>query len=198
MKRSLSAIFVIVLAVSLIGCANSSNRGSLTCPEVLNCKKFASINEALEESLEDYFWIARDGSEYSTGHTESYYVNVEKRDTLTYDISNNNVLLNTLYNGTLKNFVFFRSTYYSNFFPGGWIQADFTRAESLSFGLTIGDNHYDLDKVDWPFKTGYLGGFFPMTQYTHEGMDLKILSFAPTAADLMLNTKIKAVKSKPA
>ena len=143
---------------------------------------FKSIKEALDQPLDAYFWIGRNGEQYSTGHTESHYVNNTDRGGVTFDVSNHQILLNMHLNGTMQ-FADSRPTYRWDFIPGGWKRFDVRKSPPVHFALEMGGSNYNLNEVDWPFKTGYLGGFFPLTEYTHEGTVVRILSFAPISSD---------------
>jgi hypothetical protein len=155
----------------------------------------SSIREALNAPWGKLFYVERIAGNYKMGDTVSHYNSNKNFEALTFDISNNKVLANVGVQGTLKNLTFYRDSYFANCspspgltdgnWPGVWTAKDNSSYGPYSFTLDIEGKHYDLEKVDWDFRTGLLDNIIPITEFKgpKNQFTVKTLAYAPLSAD---------------
>ena len=162
--------------------------------EVNSARKITSIQNALHQPWSSLFYIERKNGVYHMGDSGSQYDKNHDFTHLTFDISNNKVLANMGIQGTLKNVTIYRDSYFANCgpkeggeggWPGVWAGKDNSSFGPYSFSLNIEGNHFDLDKVNWDFKTGLLQNLFPITEFYPSGKQYKItvIAYAPISPD---------------
>jgi len=146
--------------------------------------EFASIEDALSSPTSKFFWVSYAPGVTDYGDKESYYGKRICDKHLTFDISNNKVLVNMSLDGSIKFFTTYRQSYPAdNNLPGVWWHKDFTRTGPYSYSVQIGDTILDLAKVDWPRKTSLLGNIFPSTQLRSDQVEIKLIVYAPISHD---------------
>lgn len=156
--------------------------------DILKKIKFKSFREVLKSPWSRMFWVERCSEGYKFGDPQSLMKNNSCLEHLTFDIGNNRCLANMGVNGTIKYLTIYRYTYRANEsqsrgWPGVWLHKDFSCFGSYYFKLKIGDDIYDLSKVDWPSKTGFLDNIFPITEMRGEKVRVTLLTYAPITKD---------------
>lgn len=144
---------------------------------------FESVEEALSQPLSKYFWISREDTQVRCGNRDSFYSKSIFDKDLTFDISNNKVLANVSVNGFIKHLSVYRKSYEVDSIPGVWYFKDFTKTGPYYLSLKIGEKRWDLNKVDWPLKTGLLDNIFPITELKGAGLKIKLITYAPVSDD---------------
>jgi len=144
---------------------------------------FKSVEDALSQPLSRYFWISREGTQVRCGNSESFYRKNIFDEHLTFDISNNKVLANVSVDGSIKYMSVYRESYEVDSIPGVWYFKDFTKTGPYYLSLKIGEKTWDLNKVDWPLKTGLLDNIFPITELRGAGLKIKLITYAPISED---------------
>jgi hypothetical protein len=148
--------------------------------------QFQTIKEALASPKSKQFWISCKDGKYEAGNETSFYSKLEPDEYLTYDISNNKVLVNVLYNGTIKYLTIYRSDYYcdtGHFWPGVWVHRDFTKYGPFAFSIQIGKEVFEPGSGKWPYRTSLLGNIFPISEYTGEQVKATVLTYTPISED---------------
>lgn len=147
---------------------------------------FSTIQDALSSPRSDYFWLSYKDRNFETGNKQGFYSKLQPDEHLTYDISNNKVLVNVSFNGSIKYVTIFRGDYYcdtGHFWPGVWVHRDFTKYGPFSFSIKIGDHYVDLDDCSWPYKTSLLGNIFPITEYFGDQVKATVIAYTPISED---------------
>lgn len=194
MKALCKSVLIIICLIFIIVeiYAQSTIISQTKQTERLKCD---AINAALSKPWGKLFCIERINGNYCMGDTMSHFNNNKDFEHLTFDISNNKVLANMGIQGTLKNITVYRDTYFANCsppsgltdgsWPGVWAAKDNSSYGPYSFTLDILGQHYELDKVDWDFRTGLLDNLFPVTEFTGpEGrFTIKLIAYAPVSSD---------------
>lgn len=185
------AIFCLLYPFCGINGQSSVNRQTMQ-PER---PKYNSIKEALNKPWSKLFYIERTNGNYKMGDTVSHFNSNKNFEHLTFDISNNKVLANIGIQGSLKRLTVYRDTYFANCnrtdklkdntWPGVWVAKDNSSFGPYSFTLDINGQNYDLDKVDWDFRTGLLENLFPITEFKgpNSQFTIKLLTYAPVSSD---------------
>ena len=151
---------------------------------ILNNIRFSSIEEALSGPLSNYFWILYSRRFIDYGNKESYYGRKICDERLTFDISNNKVLVNLDLRGTIKAFVTYRHSYPAdNNLPGVWWHKDFTQSGPYFYSIQINEETFDLDKIDVPVKVTLLDNIFPLIFLKNNKAEIKLIAFAPISQD---------------
>lgn len=153
-----------------------------------------SIKEALNQPMGNLFFIERINGKYRMGDTVSHFNSNKNFEALTFDISNNKVLANVGVQGTLKALTLYRDSYFANCspsseisdsWPGVWVAKDNSSYGPYSFRIETGGESFDLDNVDWDFRTGYLDNIIPITEFKGAGgkFTAKVVTYAPVSSD---------------
>ncbi len=177
---------------------------------------FKSIEKALSQPLGRYFWVSREGGRIKYGGNEdSFYRKNILDENLTFDISNNKVLANISIDGSIKSISVYRGTYevdsmYRRSYEhevesiaGVWYFKDITQTGPYYLSLRIGEKRWELNKVNWPLKSGLLDNIFPITELRGAGLEIKSVTYAPISQDgkfrprvLIYGILLKNVSSK--
>jgi hypothetical protein len=147
---------------------------------------FKTVQEALSAPRSTHFWFSCRDSKYEAGNRASFFSQLPPDEHLTYDISNNKVLVNVEHRGSIKFVTIFRGDYYADtghFWPGVWVHRDFTKYGPYSFSIRIGDQSFDLAECNWPYKTSLLGNIFPVTEFSGQQVKATVLTYAPISED---------------
>ena len=157
--------------------------------------KSNSIKEAISKPWGKLFYIERIDGKYKMGDTISQFNNNKEFEHLTFDISNNKVLANVGIQGSLKRMTIYRDSYFSNCsppsgltdgsWPGVWAAKDNSSYGPYSFSIELNGKNYDLDKVEWDFRTGLLDNLIPITELKgpNDQFKINLLTFAPISTD---------------
>ena len=184
-------ISLILLGRLNIACGQSSGVSSSAQPN----SESGSIKEALSKPWSQMFFIERVKGVFKMGDTVSHFNSNKNFEALTFDISNNKALANVGIQGTIKNLTVFRDTYFANCsesssltggsWPGVWAAKDNSSYGPYSFTMDLNGKKFDLDKVDWDFKTGLLDNIIPITEFKGpEGQfTIKLVTYAPVSPD---------------
>ena len=189
-NMSVLRLFLMTSGLCLYYCLGIAN--SQVSPGVSSSN---SIKEALSKPWGRMFYVERVNGIYKMGDTVSHFDKNKNFEALTFDISNNKVLANVGYQGTIKNLTVFRDTYFANCsgsselaggsWPGVWTAKDNSSYGPYSFSLEMNGKTIDLDKVDWDFKTGLLDNIIPITEF--KGPDgqfrIKLVTYTPLSPD---------------
>jgi len=145
---------------------------------------FKSIDEAISGPKSNFFWVSIAPRSTECGNKESYYAKRICDENLTFDVSNNKVLVNVNLNGTIKFFTTYRQSYPAdNSLPGVWWHKDFTKTGPYFYSVQIENELFDLTKVNWPLKTSLLGNIFPLTQLRNDKIEIDLIVYAPISLD---------------
>ena len=145
---------------------------------------FKSIEEALSQKTSKYFWIMRDeNGQMKCGDPQSFYGKNINDDKLTFDVSNNKVLVNVSFDGSIKNFTSYRKSFEVDSIPGVWWYKDFTSSGPFHFSLEIDGNVFELHQVSWPLKVSLLGNIFPLFELNSEKIKASLIIYAPISED---------------
>jgi hypothetical protein len=141
---------------------------------------FRTVAEALAMPRSNTFWISRDQGSVDSGNRESFYRNNRSFENLTFDISNNKVLVHMSVNGTIKALAAYRASYpVDSILPGVWWFKDVTTCGPYSFTLTIDGERQDLTASRWPFVTSFLDNIFPCTDLKAPSLEATLLVYPP-------------------
>ncbi|MET3545675.1 hypothetical protein ABID47_002286 [Paenibacillus favisporus] len=146
-------------------------------------QSFITISEALKQPRSRYFGIVYKNGCYTANDSMSFFGRKLPDSELTFDIANNTTLINVNMNGSLKHVNVYNGQYASDNIPGVWTCKDFRRTGPYAFELKIGEKRYDLGRDDIPYTTSLLDNLFPITEYRLDGVQAKLLAFAPVSAD---------------
>ena len=146
---------------------------------------FSSIQEALSQPTSPFFWISQDQGIFETGDPVSFYSKSDLADEdFSFDIGNSKVLANMAKNGSVSRLIFYHgNAQVDSFFPGMWLKKLYTQEGPFSFGIKIGDTLYNLNQVDWSYKTSLLDHIFPITVWLQPPLRITTIAFAPISAD---------------
>lgn len=147
---------------------------------------FGTVKEALSQPKSRNFRISFKDGAYSAGDSVSFYSTIGPDEHLTYDISNNKVLVNMGYNGALKYVTIFREDYLcdtGHFWPGVWVNRDFTKYGPYSFTLRLGKEIIRLAECKWNYTTSLLGNIFPITEFTGDSLKATVLCYTPISGN---------------
>jgi archaellum component FlaG (FlaF/FlaG flagellin family) len=152
-----------------------------SCSYIRNPENKESLKNILTQPIDNLFWLLKNNGKFETGNKESFYIKSIDRDQMTFDVSNNKVLVNMRYDGTLRCMNFYEpSVVNTTTIPGLYASSSMQiRSGELHYQLRIGDTLFDLSKVDWALKTGYLKGSIPVTYLEKDGLEIKLVAFAP-------------------
>jgi hypothetical protein len=96
-------------------------------------------------------------------------------------LSDNKMLVNVGYRGSIKYLAIFRGDYYEDtghYWPGVWVHRDFTKYRPCSFSIRIKDQIFDLGECDWPYKTSLLDNIFPVAEFSGGRVKATVLTCA--------------------
>ena len=145
---------------------------------------FGTIREALSQPIARYFWLSRADGSYQTGDPASFYSRRLDDANLTFDISNNKALACVAPGGAIRNLVFYRgNARVDSTFPGMWVSKLFSSEGPYAFKIRLGNRLLDLTQVDWPYRSGLLDNFLPITEMRGDQMKITLITFAPLSAD---------------
>jgi len=151
--------------------------------------------ELLNKPWSRIFYIERAAGNYRMGDTVSHFNNNKDFEALTFDISNNKVLANVGVQGSIKSLTFYRDSYFVNCsqvaeitrrsWPGVWAAKDNSSYGPYCFTLDINGKKFNLDSVDWDFKTGLLENIIPVTELKGPGgaFIIRLVTFIPVSED---------------
>jgi hypothetical protein len=145
---------------------------------------FGTIREALSQPIAPYFWLSRADGSYQTGDPASFYSRRLDDANLTFDISNNKALACIAPGGAIRNLVFYRgNARVDSTFPGMWVSKLFSSEGPYAFKIRLGNRLLDLTQVDWPYRSGLLDNFLPITEMRGDQLKITLITFAPLSAD---------------
>ena len=176
-----------VVLSSGLGGAHAGELGNTHARSLSKVEKKSSLIKLLNQPMDNYFWVSRKEGKFETGNKESFYIKKIDKQRMTYDISNNEVLVNLRYDGSLRCMNFYDSTVsiaHKAALAGLYTSSsNLIMSGELQYNIRIGETLFDLSKVDWPLKTGYLKGTIPQTCYEVDGLSVKLVAFAPISED---------------
>jgi hypothetical protein len=145
---------------------------------------FRTIEEALAMLRSNTFWISRDQGSVDSGNGESFYRNNRSFENLTFDISNNKILVHMSVNGTIKALAVYGESYpVDSILPGVWWFKDIATSGPYSFTLTVDEKRHDLSVSRWPCVTSFLDNVFPCTDLEAPGLEATLLAYPPISED---------------
>jgi hypothetical protein len=148
--------------------------------------QFHSIEEALAMPRSAHFRIAHDQGRFRAGDEQSFYSRIAPDPHLTFDVSNNAVLVNVGYDGSLKYVTVFRGDYRADpgkRWAGVWVYRDFTKYGPYSFALRLGDTEVEPAHSELPYTSSLLGNVFPITEFVCDGLSVTVLTYTPISRD---------------
>ena len=146
---------------------------------------FSAIQEALSQPTSPFFWLSHDHGHFETGDPVSFYSKSDLTDDdLSFDIANNKVLANVAKNGSINRLVFYHgNAQVDSFFPGMWLKKLYTQEGPFSFGIQIDGKLYNLNQVDWMYRTSLLDHIFPITVWLQPPLRITTIAYAPISSD---------------
>lgn len=146
-------------------------------------QSFQSISEALAQPKSRYFGVVYENGRFAANDELSFFGRKLPDPELTFDISNNKILVNVNMNGSVKYVTVYNGQYASDNIPGVWMCKDFRKTGPYAFGLKLGGQGVDLGRDDLPYATSLLDNLFPVTEYRFGDVQATLLTFAPISAD---------------
>ena len=145
-------------------------------------RRFTSVDEILSLPHSENFWVEESDGTWQNGNPGSFYSG-KTNEHLTFDISNNKVLVNLDWKGGIKELTMYRGCHYIDYASGIWIAKDLTTTGPYYFTMKTGDETYVLGKDELPYRTSLLDNIFPVTVINAGGLKMTLLTFCPISAD---------------
>lgn len=135
-----------------------------------------------------FFWMENSEEGWRCGNPDSRYREGADPFQATYDTGNNKVITISAPDGSLKEATFFKDCCPADHIPGVWMHKSRIKAGPFRFPLWIGGERLGLGEsaASVPltaYRTELLACAVPVTEYRTGGLRIRLLSFAPLAAD---------------
>ncbi len=142
----------------------------------------------LDRQMTKPFGLQRDKKgKLSSNYPISFFNGLEDKEHLTFSQSNNKVLMNMSFDGSLKAVSFFSDPYWKDGVPGAWVQCNKTSIENLSYNIRYNGNVWSAEKNKEELSVGYIDKGIPCCDTYFDKLKIRLISFAPRSNDKHIN-----------
>lgn len=141
-----------------------------------------NIKDILKRPIHPLFNISYHNGKYRTTNKSSFYQKNVTPERLTYDVSNQKVVGNVSFDGTVEELSFCQDNFLTEEKPGVWVNKHFIQTENLQIHLTIDHQSIDLNKKDHDISIDVINDSLPRIVHRYESFSIYMFPFCPIVA----------------